>query len=107
MADLTTGVNFMPSLPQVLKYHFRVGVVDNDGRMKVIHMELPDFEMQDEILNNIKSELGVKTAGDMVQAMQCKNNKAKLEKFGYTDCIVDGDACGTINVLNFDDKLDY
>lgn len=79
----------------------------NDGRMKVIHMELPDFEMQDEILNNIKLELGVETAGEMIQAIQCKHNKAKLEKFGYTNCIVDGDSCGTINVLNCDDKLDY
>lgn len=59
-------------MPVVKTFHAKVGVRGNDGQVKVIRVDLPDYAPVEEVLEMIGRALGSKTAGEIVA--QLSNN---------------------------------
>ena len=56
-------------MPVVKTFHAKVGVRGNDGQVKVIRVDLPDYAPAEEVLELIGRVLGSRTAGDIVKQL--------------------------------------
>lgn len=69
--------------PKILAYHPEIGVKQPNGVVSVIKLDLPDFQMTDEILKMLASTFSAKTAGELINKLK---SRLTSQKFAAADC---------------------
>lgn len=69
--------------PRILAYHPEIGIRNANGTISVIKMDLPDFQMTDDILKTLASTFSVKTAGELVKKLK---HALVVQKYAAANC---------------------
>lgn len=69
--------------PRILAYHPEIGIRNANGTVSVIKMDLPDFQMTDDILKTLAATFSVKTAGDLVKKLK---KALSTQKYAAANC---------------------
>lgn len=56
-------------MPKIKAFHAKVGVRGNDGNVKVLKVDLPDYATVHEVLTIVGEALGSKTAGEIIKQL--------------------------------------
>ena len=70
-------------MPKILAYHPEIGVKNANGTVSIIKMDLPDFELTDNILKILSSTFAARTAGELINKLR---GKLTTQKYAATNC---------------------
>lgn len=70
-------------MPKILAYHPEIGVKNANGTVSIIKMDLPDFEMTDNILKMLSTTFSARTAGELISKLR---SKLTTQKYAATGC---------------------
>lgn len=92
--------------PRILAYHPEIGIRNANGTISVIKMDLPDFQMTDDILRTLASTFSVKTAGELVKKLKSALTTQKYAAANCDDAVI---VSGIVEATNTSDVpiLDY
>lgn len=74
-------------MPVVKTFHAKVGVRGNDGQVKVLRVDLPDFAPAEEVLELIGKVLGLNTAGEIVEQLSDNYYNDALDDAALKVCV--------------------
>lgn len=84
----------------ILAYHPEIGIKNANGTVSIIKLDLPDFQMTEDIMKNLASTFSVKTAGELINKLK---SALRTEKYAAAKC---GDAVIVSGIIDTTDPID-
>jgi hypothetical protein len=72
----------------ILAYHPEIGVKNSNGTVSIIKMDLPDFQMTEDIMRNLASTFSVKTAGELISKLKMAISTQKYAAAKCQDAVI-------------------
>jgi hypothetical protein len=77
---------YIMNLPSVIAYHPEINVLQDDGNIAVIKLTISDFATDSEILTGLAEDLGVRTVGEIMEAIRA-GSVASVEMFEIAELL--------------------